>query len=138
MDFMTAKEKLKRYQQILSNMEDQSDKYTWLMAFGKNSMNLVKQLKLDKFLVSGCQTRTWLIPGYVHKNNTMHFSADSDALISKGMVCLIADVFSGSTEEQIKDFDLQEFDTLNLDILLTPGRRNGVYNMLQTIKKYGE
>tara|TARA_R100000935_G_C2728884_1_gene121091 strand:- start:209 stop:625 length:417 start_codon:yes stop_codon:yes gene_type:complete len=138
MDFMTAKEKLKRYQQILGNIENQSDKYTWLMDFGKNSMNLVKQLKLDKFLVSGCQTRTWLIPGYVHQNNTMHFSADSDALISKGMVCLIADVFSGSTEEQIKDFDLQEFDTLNLDILLTPGRRNGVYNMLQTIKKYGE
>ena len=135
---MTAKEKLKRYQQILGNIENQSDKYTWLMDFGKNSMNLVKQLKLDKFLVSGCQTRTWLIPGYVHQNNTMHFSADSDALISKGMVCLIADVFSGSTEEQIKDFDLQEFDTLNLDILLTPGRRNGVYNMLQTIKKYGE
>ena len=138
MDFMTAKEKLKRYQQILGNIENQSDKYTWLMDFGKNSMNLVKQLKLDKFLVSGCQTRTWLIPGYVHQSNTMHFSADSDALISKGMVCLIADVFSGSTEEQIKDFDLQEFDTLNLDILLTPGRRNGVYNMLQTIKKYGE
>ena len=138
MDFMTAKEKLKRYQQILSNIENQSDKYTWLMDFGKNSMNLVKQLKLDKFLVSGCQTRTWLIPGYVHQNNTMHFSADSDALISKGMVCLIADVFSGSTEEQIKDFDLQEFDTLNLDRLLTPGRRNSVYKMLQTIKKYGE
>jgi|TARA_R110000823_G_scaffold80671_3_gene183481 cysteine desulfuration protein SufE len=138
MDLMTAKEKLKRYEQILNQIEDQQDKYAWLMDFGKNSMSQVDELKLDKFLVTGCQTRTWLIPGYVHQNNTMHFSADSDALISKGMVCLIADVFSGSTEKEIKDFDLQKFDTLHLDILLTPGRRNGVHNMLQTIKSYGK
>jgi len=135
---MKAKEKLKRYEQILNQIEDQQDKYLWLMDFGKNNISHVKELKMDKFLVSGCQTRTWLIPGYVYQNSTMHFSADSDALISKGMVCLIADVFSGSTTEEIKEFDLQEFDILHLDVLLTPGRRNGVHGMLQTIKSYGE
>ena len=135
---MKAKEKLKRYEQILNQIEDPQDKYLWLMDFGKNNISHVKELKMDKFLVSGCQTRTWLIPGYVHQNNTMHFSADSDALISKGMVCLIADVFSGSTTKEIKKFDLQEFDILHLDVLLTPGRRNGVHGMLQTIKSYGE
>ena len=134
---MKAKEKLKRYEQILNQIEDQQDKYLWLMDFGKNSMKLVEQLRLDKFIVPGCQTRTWLVPGYMD-NKKMHFSADSDALISKGMVSLIADVFSGSTTKEIKKFDLQEFDILHLDVLLTPGRRNGVHGMLQTIKSYGE
>ena len=68
----------------------------------------------------------------------MHFSADSDALITKGLVCMLADIFSGLTLTEIKEFDLQEFDTLHLDTLLTPGRRNGVHNMLLKIKSYGE
>jgi len=134
---MTAKEKLKRYEQILNQIEDAQDKYLWLMDFGKNSMKLVEQLRLDRFLVPGCQTQTWLVPGFMD-NRKMHFSADSDALISKGMVSLIADVFSGSTPEEITKFDLQEFDSLHLNVLLTPGRRNGVHGMLKTIKSYGE
>ena len=131
------KDKLDRYVQIMDNIEDTQDKYLWLMDFGKNSAPLVEQLRLARFLVPGCQTQTWLVPGFMD-NRRMHFSADSDAFISKGMVCLIADVFSGSTPEEIKKFDLQEFDTLHLDVLLTPGRRNGVHGMLQTIKSYGE
>ena len=83
-------------------MEDTQDKYLWLMDFGKNSMPLVEQLRLDRFLVPGCQTQTWLVPGFMD-NRKMHFSADSDALISKGMVSLIADVFSGSTPEEIDE-----------------------------------
>ena len=131
------KEKLKRYVEILNKIPDDKDKYAWLMLLGKKSVNLVKELKLNEFEVHGCQTRTWLVPGWDGRP-TIHFSADSDALISKGMVCLIADVFSGSTTEEIKEFDLQEFDILHLDVLLTPGRRNGVHGMLQTIKSYGE
>tara|TARA_R110000796_G_scaffold16592_1_gene51670 strand:+ start:253 stop:657 length:405 start_codon:yes stop_codon:yes gene_type:complete len=134
---MDAKEKLKRYKQILNNIDDHTEKYGWLMEFGKNSISHVDQLKLDKFEVPGCQTRTWIIPGFL-QDKRMHFSADSDALITKGLVCMLADIFSGSTLRQIKDFDLQELDTLHLDTLLTPGRRNGVHNMLQTIKSYGE
>ena len=134
---MNGKEKLKRYEQILSNIEDPMDKYAWLMDFGKNSISHVDQLKLDEFEVPGCQTRTWIIPGHLPKNK-MHFSADSDALITKGLVCMLADIFSGLTLTEIKEFDLQEFDTLHLDTLLTPGRRNGAHNMLLKIKSYGE
>ena len=134
---MDAKEKLKRYKQILNNIDGHLEKYGWLMDFGKNSISHVDELKLDKFEVPGCQTRTWIIPGFL-QDKRMHFSADSDALITKGLVCMLADIFSGSTLRQIKDFDLQELDTLHLDTLLTPGRRNGVHNMLQTIKSYGE
>tara|TARA_R100000963_G_C4604977_1_gene77367 strand:+ start:163 stop:582 length:420 start_codon:yes stop_codon:yes gene_type:complete len=134
---VVIKDKLNRYVQILNNIEDPQDKYLWLMDFGKNSTKLVEQLRLDEFLVPGCQTQTWLVPGFMdHKK--MHFSADSDALISKGMVCMLADIFSGSNAKEIAAFDKKDLDVLNLDVLLTPGRRNGVYGMLQKIQGYGQ
>jgi cysteine desulfuration protein SufE len=129
------KEKLKKYVDVLNEIPDHQDKYTWLMLFGKKSINLVDQLKLDEFEVHGCQTRTWLVPGW-DARPTIHFSADSDALISKGMVCLLADVFSGSTPKEILAFERKDLEDLHLDVLLTPGRRNGVHGMLQKIREY--
>lgn len=132
---MNAKEKLKRYEQILNNIEDPMDKYGWLMDFGKNSRSHVDQLKLDEFEVPGCQTRTWIIPGKDDRP-TLHFIADSDALISKGLVCMLADIFSESTPKEILDFERKDLEDLRLDVLLTPGRRNGAHNMLQKIREY--
>ena len=129
------KEKLKKYVETLNKIPNDQDKYTWLMLFGKKSMNLVDQLKLDEFEVHGCQTRTWLVPGW-DARPTIHFSADSDALISKGMVCMLADIFSDSTPKEILAFERKDLEDLHLDVLLTPGRRNGVHSMLQKIREY--
>jgi len=129
------KEKLKKYVDVLNEIPDYQDKYAWLMLFGKKSMDLVDQLKLDEFEVHGCQTRTWLVPGW-DARPTIHFSADSDALISKGMVCMLADIFSDSTPKEILAFERKDLEDLHLDVLLTPGRRNGVHSMLQKIREY--
>ena len=131
------KEKLKRYVEILNKIPDHQDKYAWLMLLGKKSENLVKELKLNKFEVHGCQTRTWLVPGW-DARPTIHFSADSDALISKGMVCMLADIFSESTPKEILAFERKDLEDLHLDVLLTPGRRNGVHGMLQKIREYAQ
>ena len=131
------KEKLKRYVEILNKIPDNQDKYAWLMLLGKKSENLVKELKLNKFEVHGCQTRTWLVPGW-DARPTIHFSADSDALISKGMVCMLADIFSESTPKEILAFERKDLEDLHLDVLLTPGRRNGVHGMLQKIREYAQ
>ena len=129
------KEKLKRYVKTLNQIPNDQDKYAWLMLFGKKSMDHVDQLKLDEFEVPGCQTRTWIIPGKDDRP-TLHFIADSDALISKGLVCMLADIFSESTPKEILDFERKDLEDLRLDILLTPGRRNGAHNMLQKIREY--
>ena len=126
--------KLQTYVDLLNNIEDNQDKFLWIMDFGKKSKELNESLKLKEFEVPGCQSQTWLVPGY-HEGK-MYFHADSAALISKGMVCLIADVYSGSTSQEINDFDQDEFEKLNLKTLLTPGRNNGVHGMLKKIKKY--
>ena len=130
------KERLERYVQILNNIDDSQDKFMWIMDFGKNSRPMDDSLKIRDFEVRGCQSQTWLVPHFVE--DKIYFSADSAALISKGMVCIIADVYSGSRSQDINEFDQKEFDKMNLDTLLTPGRNNGVNSMLKKIKYYAK
>ena len=130
------KRKLKRYLQILKNIESDQDKFLWIMDFGKNSRAMEDSIKSREFEVPGCQSQTWLVPHFVE--DKIYFSADSAALISKGMVCLLADVYSGSSSQDIKEFDQKEFEKMNLSTLLTPGRNNGVHSMLKKIKYYAK
>ena len=130
------KRKLERYLQNLKNIESDQDKFLWIMDFGKNSRPMEDSIKSREFEVPGCQSQTWLVPHFVE--NKIYFSADSVALISKGMVCLIADVYSGSRAQEIKEFDQKEFEKMNLSTLLTPGRNNGVHSMLKKIKYYAK
>ena len=129
-------EKLKTYIDTLDTMDDMMDRYTWLMDFGKKSASVPDNHKLKEFEVPGCQSQTWLVPHFTY-DDKIYFVADSAALISKGMVCMLADVFSNSTRDEIKKFDIASLDGLNLSSLLTPGRRNGVYSMLKVIQGYG-
>ena len=133
---ITIQSKLKTYIDLLNEMEDMMDRYTWLMDFGKKSAIVPERFKLPEFEVPGCQSQTWLVPHFTYED-TIYFTADSAALISKGMVCMLADVFSNSTRSDIAAFEESELKGLKLDILLTPGRRNGVYSMLKVIQSYG-
>ena len=130
------KRKLERYVKVLNNIEDNQDKFLWIMDFGKNSRSVDDSLKIRDFEVRGCQSQTWLVPHFVE--DKIYFSADSAALISKGMVCLLADVFSGSTSDEIKAFETKFLNELKLEVLLTPGRNNGVYSMLKKIQYYAK
>ena len=132
----TIQIKLKAYIDLLNDMDEMIDRYTWLMDFGKKSAIVPERFKLKEFEVPGCQSQTWLVPHFTYED-TIYFTADSAALISKGMVCMLADVFSNSTKSDIASFEEKELSGLNLDNLLTPGRRNGVYSMLKVIQSYG-
>ena len=130
------KRKLERYLQILSNIDSGEDKLLWIMDFGKNSHGLHDQYKLKCFEVNGCQSQTWLVPHFL--DDSIVFTADSAALISKGMVSIIADVYSGASAQEIREFDQKEFDKMDLGALLTPGRNNGVHSMLKKVKFYAK
>ena len=130
------KDKLKNYIDILNSIEDNQDKFMWIMDFGKKSKDMDNNLKMKEFEVPGCQSQTWLVPHFIE--DKIYFSADSAALISKGMVCLLADVFSGSRGNEITSFDTNELKGLNLSALLTPGRNNGVHSMLKKIQYYAK
>jgi cysteine desulfuration protein SufE len=134
---MTIHTRLQTYVDTLNSMDDMMDRYTWLMELGKKSVTIPEQHRLKEFEVPGCQSQTWLVPHFTY-DDKIYFTADSAALISKGMVCLLADVFSNSTRSDIASFEEKELNGLNLDNLLTPGRRNGVYSMLKVIQSYGQ
>lgn len=130
------KRKLERYVQILDNIDNEQDKFLWIMDYGKNSKQFDDQHRVSSFEVKGCQSQTWLVPHFVE--DKIYFTADSAALISKGMVNIIADVYSGSRAQDINEFDQNEFNKLKLDTLLTPGRNNGVHSMLKKVKFYSK
>ena len=104
--------------------------------FWKNSRQFDDQHRVPSFEVRGCQSQTWLVPHFIE--DKIYFTADSAALISKGMVNIIADVYSGSSSQDIKEFDQKEFEKMNLSSLLTPGRNNGVHSMLKKVRHYAK
>ena len=130
------KEKLESYIKILNEIPEMQERYLWLMDFGRKSASVPEKHKLKEFEVPGCQSQTWLVPHFTY-DDKIYFVADSAALISKGMVCLLADIFSNSTRSDIASFEEKSLDGLNLNVLLTAGRRNGVYSMLKVIQSYG-
>tara|TARA_X000000368_G_C22875714_1_gene642953 strand:- start:19 stop:438 length:420 start_codon:yes stop_codon:yes gene_type:complete len=131
---MSIKEKIDYYKDTLECFDDTMEKYKFLLDQGKNSNLFPEEYRKDSFKVSGCQAQVWLVP-YLN-NGLMYFYFDSDAFISKGMITILCDIFKGHTPQEIADCKIDLLRDLKLEILLTPGRRNGVYSMLLKIKEH--
>ena len=131
---MRIEEKIKYYKDSLDCFDDTMEKYKFLLDQGKKSSYFPEEFRKDSFKVSGCQAQVWLVP-YL-KENFIYFHSDSDAFISKGMVTILCDIYGGHTPKEISSTDLNLLNDLELNILLTPGRRNGVYSMLLKIKEH--
>ena len=130
----TIEEKINYYKESLDLFDDGMDKYKFLIDQAKNAKNFPEEYRNDSFKVSGCQAQVWLVPQL--KENKLSFYYDSDAFISKGMVTILCDIYGDRNPSEIKNSDFTMLNTLELDTLLTPGRRNGVYSMLEKIKEY--
>ncbi|GIR47536.1 MAG: Fe-S metabolism protein SufE [Alphaproteobacteria bacterium] len=130
----TIEEKINYYKESLDLFDDGMDKYKFLIDQAKNAKDFPEEYRNDSFKVSGCQAQVWLVPKL--KENKLSFYYDSDAFISKGMVTILCDIYGDRNPSEIKNSDFSMLNTLELDTLLTPGRRNGVYSMLEKIKEY--
>ena len=130
----TIEEKINYYKESLDLFDDGMDKYKFLIDQAKNSKIFPEEYRNDSFKVSGCQAQVWLVPKL--KENKLSFYYDSDAFISKGMVTILCDIYGDRSPSEIKESDFKMLNILELDTLLTPGRRNGVYSMLEKIKEY--
>ena len=132
----TIEEKINYYKESLDLFDDGMDKYKFLIDQAKNAKNFPEEYRNDSFKVSGCQAQVWLVPQL--KENILSFYYDSDAFISKGMVTILCDIYGDRNPVEIKNSDFNMLNILELDTLLTPGRRNGVYSMLEKIKEYAK
>ena len=130
----TIEEKINYYKESLDLFDDGMDKYKFLIDQAKNAKNFPEEYRNESFKVSGCQAQVWLVPQL--KENKLSFYYDSDAFISKGMVTILCDIYGDRNPSEIKNSDFSMLNNLELDTLLTPGRRNGVYSMLEKIKEY--
>jgi cysteine desulfuration protein SufE len=110
------------------------DKYEYIIQLGKELPLIDSQYKKEENLIKGCQSRVWLHAEY--RDGKLFFTADSDAIITKGLVSLIIKVLSGQTPKDIVGADVNFIDAIGLHSHLSPTRSNGLLSMLKQIKLY--
>lgn len=124
-------------EELISEFElfdDWMDKYNYIIELGKELPMIDAQYKTNEYLIDGCQSQVWL---HAEKqDDKIVFTADSDAIITKGIVNLLIRVFSGRTPQEIIDDDLSYLDAIGLKEHLSPTRSNGLASMIKQIKMY--
>jgi cysteine desulfuration protein SufE len=117
-----------------ASFEDWMDKYNVLIDMGKELPVIDPKFKTRDFLIEGCQSKVWLHPDFNGK--TITFTADSDAIITRGIVALLVKVLSDRTPEEIMSADLYFIDKIGLRQNLSPTRSNGLLSMVRQMKLY--
>jgi len=117
-----------------SFFQDWMEKYEFIIQLGKELPLIDEANKKDQFIIKGCQSKVWLYPDL--KDNKLYFTADSDAVITKGLVSLMVKVLSGHTPKQVVDADLYFIEQIGLQEHLSPTRANGLLAMVKQMKLY--
>jgi cysteine desulfuration protein SufE len=117
-----------------SGLDDWMDKYQLLIDLGNELAPLDERYKTEQNLIDGCQSRVWLQADLV--DGLIHFAAESDALIVKGIVSLLIRVLSDHTPQEILDADLYFIEEIGLKEHLSPTRSNGLVAMVKQIRAY--
>ena len=117
-----------------SGLDDWMDKYQLLIDLGNEQEPLDEKYKIERNLIDGCQSRVWLQADYI--DGKINFSAESDALIVKGIVALLIRVLSGHTPQEILDADLYFIEEIGLKEHLSPTRSNGLLAMVKQMRVY--
>ena len=117
-----------------SVFEDWMDKYEYIIELGKSVPMIDEKQKTDANLIKGCQSRVWLSSDF--KDGRIYFAADSDAIITKGIISLLVRVFIGRTPDEILLSDFSFVEKIGLKENLSPTRANGLVSMIQQIKNY--
>lgn len=131
---MTINEEQDRIIEDFEFFGDWDDKYEYIIQLGKDLPKIDEQYKRDENLIKGCQSRVWLHAEY--KDGLVNFTADSDAMITKGLVSLMISVLSDHTPKEIADAEIYFIDRIGLRSHLSPTRSNGLLSMLKQMKMY--
>ena len=119
-----------------SMFDEWLDKYEYLIELGKALKDYPEDKKTDDRLIKGCQSRVWL--DYEIKDGKIFFNADSDAIITKGIISLLIRIYSGRTPQEIAASDFSVVEKIGLRENLSPTRANGLVSMIETIRRVAE
>jgi cysteine desulfuration protein SufE len=134
MQVMTINEVQDNIVEEFSLFDDWMDKYNLIIDMGKNLPVIDPKFKVKDFLIEGCQSKVWLHPDY--DGHIISFSADSDAIITRGIVALLIKVLSGRIPDEIIGSELYFIDRIGLRQNLSPTRSNGLLAMVRQMKLY--
>ena len=112
------------------------DKYEYLIELGKNLGEYPQSAKTDDKLIKGCQSRAWL--DYYIQDGKVFFQADSDAIITKGIISLLISIYSGRTPSEIASSDFSVVEKIGLKENLSPTRANGLVSMIAKIRQVAQ
>ncbi len=131
---MTIEEVQNEIIEEFSLFDDWMDRYDHLIEEGKDLPVIEEKYKKNEYLIEGCQSRVWLYPEFI--DGKVHFKADSDAIIVRGIIAMLIKVLSGRTPDEIIDTDLYFIGRVGLRQNLSPTRSNGLLAMLKQMKLY--
>jgi len=131
---MTINEKQDELIEDFAFFGDWMEKYEYIIQLGKELDIIEERYKTDDYIIKGCQSKVWLHPDVV--GDQIVFKADSDAIITKGLVSLMIKVLSGHTAKEIVESDLYFIDQIGLKEHLSPTRANGLLSMVKQMKLY--
>jgi cysteine desulfuration protein SufE len=132
---MNINEKQEQIIEEFSYYEEWMDKYEYIIQLGKELPLIDEKYKTDEYIIKGCQSKVWL-HATIDDNKIVHFTADSDAIITKGLVSLMIQVLSGHKADEIAHADIYFIDKIGLKSHLSPTRSNGLLAMLKQMKMY--
>jgi len=132
----TINQKIEEYKNVISTFSDTNDRYRFLISLAKKSQPFPEEFRLENFKVKGCMSQVWLVPQL--GKGKVWFYSDSDAMIVKGTVTLVSDIYSGNTAEEILANDKNLMVELDLGNILSMNRRSGAYNMLLMVKEHAK
>ena len=133
---MTLEEKKQEVIEEFSMYDEWLDKYEYLIELGKSLEAYPESEKTEDKLIKGCQSRVWL--DCEMRDGKLFFRADSDAIITKGIISLLVSVYSGRTPAEIAADDFSFIDRIGLRENLSPTRANGLVSMMDTIRSVAE
>lgn len=132
---MSIKEIEQEIIEEFSNFEDWMDKYSYIIEIGNTCPIIEEKEKTENNLIKGCQSRVW-VSAKLDENGLMQITADSDAVITKGIITLLLRVFNNQKPEDVYSAELKFIDEIGLKSHLSPTRSNGLLSMIKQIKLY--
>ncbi|WP_323591727.1 SufE family protein [Aliarcobacter butzleri] len=130
----TIEQRVEDIKDDLDFFDDELAKYEYIIDLGKKLEEFDEKDKTPENIVHGCTSQVWLT--CENKDGKLYFYGTSDAIIVKGLVYMILQIFSGSTIQELKDVDMDIVHELNLSEVITPNRQSGVIGMIKKIKEY--
>jgi cysteine desulfuration protein SufE len=115
-------------------LDDWLDKYDLILDMGKSLPRIDPEFRTDQYIISGCQSKVWLHASY--HDGKVYFTADSDAIITKGIISMLIKVLSDRSPEEIQNARLTFIDQIGLKEHLSPTRSNGLASMVKQMKLY--